>query len=90
MIILDAANLTDRAAAHAYLKDALSLPDYYGKNLDALYDCLTDLGETEIRFVNLDAAGGSYFSRVLSVFQEAQAENPRLHLHDDTDCAAPF
>lgn len=83
MITLDAAMLRERLPAHEYLTEALALPDYYGKNLDALYDCLTELGETEVRFVNLDAAGGSYFSKVLSVFQEAQADNPRLHLHYD-------
>lgn len=80
MIILDATMLRERLPAHDYLQEALALPDYYGKNLDALYDCLTELGETEIQFVNLDAAGDSYFSRVLSVFQEAREENPRLHL----------
>ena len=80
MITLDAAMLRERLPAHDYLKEALALPDYYGRNLDALYDCLTELDETEIRFVNLDAAGDSYFSRVLSVFQEAREENRRLHL----------
>ena len=80
MIILDAAMLRERLPAHDYLKEALALPDYYGRNLDALYDCLTELGETEIQFVNLDAAGDSYFSRVLDLFQEAREENPRLHL----------
>ncbi len=80
MIILDATMLRERLPAHDYLKEALALPEYYGRNLDALYDCLTELGETEIQFVNLDAAGDSYFSRVLSVFQEAREENPRLHL----------
>ena len=80
MIILDATTLRERLPAHDYLKEALALPDYYGRNLDALYDCLTELGETEIQFVNLDAAEGSYFSRVLDLFQEAREENPRLHL----------
>ena len=80
MITLDAAMLRERLPAHDYLKEALALPDYYGKNLDALYDCLTELGETEIQFVNLDAAGDCYFSRVLDLYQEAREENPRLHL----------
>lgn len=83
MITLDAAMLRERIPAHDYLKEVLALPDYYGRNLDALYDCLTELDETEIQFVNLDAAGDSYFSRVLSVFQEAREENPRLHLSFD-------
>ena len=84
MIVLDAANMTEKNAAHDYLKKALALPDYYGSNLDALYDCLTELGVTEIQFVNLDAAGG-YFAKVLSVFQEAQEENPRLQIDYDFD-----
>ena len=80
MIILDTSRLRERSAAHEYLKVQLSFPDYYGKNLDALYDCLTDLDKTEIEFVNLDAGAESYFARVLSVFQEAAAHNPRLRL----------
>ena len=82
MIVLDAANMTEKNAAHDYLKKALALPDYYGSNLDALYDCLTELWVTEIQFVNLDAAGG-YFAKVLSVFREAQEDNPRLRIHYD-------
>lgn len=82
MIVLDAANMTEKNAAHDYLKKALALPDYYGSNLDALYDCLTELGVTEIQFVNLDAAGG-YFAKVLSVFREAQEDNPRLRINYD-------
>ena len=84
MIVLDAANMTEKEATHAYLKKALALPDYYGSNLDALYDCLTALEDTEIQLVNLDAAGG-YFAKVLSVFQEAQEENPRLQIDYDFD-----
>lgn len=80
MIILDAARMKTKEEAHCYLRQQLSFPAYYGKNLDALFDCLTDLDETDIKFVNLDAGAGSYFAAVLSVFQEAEAENSRLHL----------
>ena len=38
---------------HKYLKKVFDFPDYYGNNLDALYDCLTDIGApTEIRLKN--------------------------------------
>ncbi len=80
MIILDASCLRTRSAAHEYLKEQLQFPAYYGKNLDALYDCLTQLDETEVEFVNLDAAAESYFTKVLPVFQEAEESNRKLHL----------
>ena len=80
MIVLDASRLRTRSAAHEYLKEQLHFPAYYGKNLDALYDCLTQLDETEVEFVNLDAAAESYFAKVLPVFQEAEESNQKLHL----------
>ena len=42
MIVLDGRQMEDRAALHAELKRKLSLPDYYGNNLDALNDCLSE------------------------------------------------
>lgn len=42
-ITLDCGGLETKAQLHAALADALAFPDWYGNNLDALYDCLTDL-----------------------------------------------
>ena len=36
-VYLEGRLMTDRAAAHAEIKDKLSLPEYYGANLDALW-----------------------------------------------------
>ena len=36
-------NFKTRETAHTYLKEILHLPDYYGRNLDALYDCLCEI-----------------------------------------------
>lgn len=60
---------------HDYLKEVLNFPDYYGKNLDALYDCLTDIGvETEITLIN-----GSYVSDdIMETFVDASDENTFL------------
>ena len=58
---------------HDYLKEALNLPDYYGKNLDALYDCLTEI-ECEIELVN----AGEVDDDIIDTFRDAADENQFL------------
>lgn len=41
--VVDGADIRDRAAMLAAIAEALSFPDWFGHNLDALHDCLTDL-----------------------------------------------
>ena len=40
---IDGLKITTSAEAMAAIAEALSFPEYFGHNLDALYDCLTDL-----------------------------------------------
>lgn len=47
-VYLEGRLMTDRAAAHAEIKNKLSLPEYYGANLDALWDCLIEIGEETV------------------------------------------
>lgn len=41
-IILEGSKFTDNNKTHEILKELFNFPDYYGKNLDALWDCITD------------------------------------------------
>ena len=40
-IILDGREFLDKETSHDYLSRQLGLADHYGRNLDALWDCLT-------------------------------------------------
>ena len=81
IIVLDAEKMTTRSKAHPYLKEMLHFPDYYGNNLDALYDCLTDLGPTQIWFEN-EEKGGDCFRKILRVFKDAHRGNADLVILD--------
>lgn len=82
MIQLDAQKMDNRRNAHSYLREALSFPDYYGNNLDALFDCLTDLPETQVQFVNTENAP-EYFQKVLRVFRDVAKRNPQLTITEE-------
>lgn len=86
IIYLDCLKMTDKIIAHNYLLRMLSLPKYYGNNLDALYDCLTDLEPIIITFLNFYVLSNNhdYLQKIISVFQEAADANPNIQLiiHD--------
>ena len=79
MIKLDVSRMEKKAEAHAYLKEMLGFPAYYGNNLDALHDCLTELRDTRVCFVGSPEEDG-YAESILRVFRDAAEENPRLKL----------
>ena len=79
-IILDALKLQDKESAHKYLKEILKFPDYYGENLDALYDCLSELNNLEIEFINSEKVSGKYFIKILRVFNDSAEENSSLKI----------
>lgn len=44
-VFLDGSRYTDTRSVHEALKRMLSLPEHYGMNADALYDCLSEMRE---------------------------------------------
>ncbi len=79
-VILDALRLQQKEEAHKYLREALSFPEYYGENLDALHDCLTELDDTQVEFINADKVSGGYFSKIMNVFNDSENENHGLKI----------
>ena len=76
-VTLDGNLLSDLTQVHDYLKEQLDFPEYYGKNSDALHDCLTDLCDVEIT-ITAPAQDGAIFQKVLRVFKAADRENDEL------------
>ena len=76
--------IKDRESLHSRLQGSLMLPSYYGRNLDALKDCLTDVREdTELVVYGWDAlseAMPSYSAALRSVLEDAAAEDPHIKL----------
>ena len=76
-IVLDIEEL--KRSGHDYLKELFDFPDYYGKNLDALYDCLGDLSDTQVIVINCDDLD-DFSLKVLKVLDEAADEYGNIRI----------
>lgn len=81
-IRLDGTRLCRRAQAMELLSQALKLPEWWGRNLDALHDCLTEPGQPmRLVLYNQASMEASHFGqRLLRVLEDSAAENPCLEL----------
>lgn len=88
-IRLNGDRMLDRASAHAYLKQKLALPEHYGENLDALWDCLTtDVSSKKITIYNAQAIIehlGSYGESIIQLFEQAAEENEAIRVDIEKD-----
>jgi RNAse (barnase) inhibitor barstar len=72
----------DKATALDAIAAALSFPDYFGRNLDALYDMLTDLswlpGNHVLIWIHPEAIQG--WPAIASTLSDALTRNERLRV----------
>ena len=82
--VLDGAAIRTRDELHDALITSLALPEWYGRNLDALHDCLTEIGrETRLVIRNLAALRqtlGAYGDVFLQVLRDSAEENPAFRM----------
>ena len=81
--ILNGKRMDTKEHAHEHLLRRLRLPKWYGRNLDALSDCLGEIGRpTTIIFRNTQPLCeflGEYGTRMIDVFTRAAQENDCIH-----------
>lgn len=69
--ILDGFEFKNREDAFKYIKEVMELPEYFGNNLDALWDVLEDFKDIKIKIVNarqIPRNLKSYGLKVLDIF----------------------
>lgn len=74
-IIIDATKMQTAEKIHEFLLKELEFPDWYGKNLDALFDCLTESPE-ELHLILKESK--TLPRGFLKVFYTAAKENPKI------------
>lgn len=61
---------------YAVARRELDLPEYFGNNLDALWDCIT--GDIElplsVRFINMSMSQLETFEKLIALFEDAAGE----------------
>jgi len=84
-LILDGRAIPSREALHDLLAEMLALPEYYGRNLDALYDCLTDFSQPlDVILLHTDTLEenlGGYADALQQLLQDSAAENDKITIY---------
>ena len=76
LVLCDFARLGSAEAVYDHLSEELSFPAWFGRNLDALHDCLTDLS-APTRLI-LTGASAPCAKRFLPVVRDAAKQNRYL------------
>ena len=90
--VLDFSEIKTVLELHQYLKKVFDLPDYYGNNMDALWDCLSCCYDesTTIELRHLDTLRKRLektTQTMLAVFQDLQDEDGVIVKLADEDLA---
>lgn len=76
-VTIDCGGIATKEALHAHIAAVLEFPDWYGHNLDALMDCLTDLRDVTVTIVGWQSVGFPA-EGFWETFADAERENPSL------------
>lgn len=84
-ITIDGNKINTVDELHDFLATELDLPNYYGKNLDALWDILsgvnTKITIKWIHFIESENKFGNYANQMVKVFEKLDRDFNKIELH---------
>lgn len=87
VVALDGRKMKDKQTIHQYLAQKFRFPDYYGNNLDALYDLLSVYHDDDILHIviiyleEMLELSGQYGQSLMNTFQDVALQNDRIRLY---------
>ena len=79
-IVFDFKKIKNKKDFYNELAEKVQLPEYFGNNLDALWDIITS-GEidlpTEVIFINFDNRKNKFFVSLEELFKDAEKETDK-------------
>lgn len=72
--VIDLREVDNMSDVHDEIKEALELPDYYGKNLDALNDCLKSMPKDSFIYIIVGEYVFDEFDNLIEVFDNTDVE----------------
>ena len=81
--IIDCTKIHSQEDLHEMFRQILCFPDWYGGNLDALYDCLTEISG-KVRLLDWEVVEdrlGAYGKKAKKVIAAAAVHNTDLDLY---------
>ncbi len=87
--ILDLSDVTDRDELYDAIEDQLPVPNYFGRNLDALYDDLSEVGDNwDLVVKNYEEFADSdpqYFKKFKHTLKDLMVDIPDFTVHFSSD-----
>lgn len=82
-LIIDGSLIKDEKSFHDVVANVFSFPDYYGRNLDAFWDCISGAIDTDILVVwknhkASEAVLGDKFESIIGLFKDLRQEYPEF------------
>ena len=87
LVRIDARQITDWDSFHSVFAEALGFPSFYGRNMDAWIDCMTDLDDPDAGMTAVHASPGGVVTLQLDGMRSLAERCPEQY-HALVECSA--